>query len=229
MAADLDMDGDMDLVGGNLGLNSMLKASVKEPVELYLNDFDNNGIPDPIICAYRNGTSYPVATLDELKRQIIGIEKRYPTYAGFGGQTAIDIFGQEKIAQSIHKQAVQFESAVFINNGNGTFTSRPLPVEAQFSPVRALLARDFSLDGIPDLLLAGNNYATRPSLGRQDASQGWLLLGNSTSDFRTLMPVKSGFCVTGDARNMHLIEIEDKTLIILLPNNGEIQLLSVRK
>jgi hypothetical protein len=228
-AADLDMDGDMDLVGGNLGLNSMLKASPKEPVELYLNDFDNNGIPDPIICAYKNGTSYPIATLDELKRQIVGIEQRYPTYAGFGGQTAVDIFGEEKIAQSLHKQAVLFESAVFLNNGDGTFINKTLPIEAQFSPVRALLTGDFNEDGIPDLLLAGNNYASRPSLGIQDASHGWLMLGNSELDFSTVFPINSGFLVAGDARKMHLIEIEGRTHVLLLPNNGEIQLLSVRK
>ncbi|MCK4881366.1 MAG: VCBS repeat-containing protein, partial [Bacteroidales bacterium] len=109
MAADLDMDGDMDLVGGNLGLNSMLKASVQEPVELWLNDFDNNGIPDPILCTYHDGTSYPIATLDELKRQIIGIEKKYPAYSDFGGQTVTDIFGEDIIAKSLLKRAVTLE------------------------------------------------------------------------------------------------------------------------
>ncbi len=65
-AADVDGDGDLDLIAGNLGLNSILKASVKEPVEMYLNDFDNNGSLDQIICSYQNGISYPVASLDEL-------------------------------------------------------------------------------------------------------------------------------------------------------------------
>ena len=36
----MDNDGDIDLVAGNLGLNSRLKASAKEPVRLYYNDFD---------------------------------------------------------------------------------------------------------------------------------------------------------------------------------------------
>lgn len=40
---DLDNDGDIDLVAGNLGLNSRLKASDKQPVRLYYNDFDDNG------------------------------------------------------------------------------------------------------------------------------------------------------------------------------------------
>ena len=224
MAADLDMDGDMDLVGGNLGLNSMLKASLQEPVELWLNDFDNNGIPDPILCAYNDGTSYPIATLDEMKRQIIGIEKRYPDYLSFGVERAEDIFGAEKLAQSLHKQAVLFESALFINNGDGTYETRPLPTEAQFSPIRSLQAGDFNHDGIPDLVTAGNNYSTRPSLGRQDASHGLLMLGNSALEYKAVIAEKSGFSVTGDARKMHLIEIEDEPYLVLLPNNGIIQL-----
>ncbi len=222
--ADLDMDGDLDLVAGNHGLNSMLKASVQEPVELWLNDFDNNGIPDPIISSYHDGSSYPIASLDELKRQIIGVDQIYPSYASYGGQTVTDIFGEELLAKSLKKQATQFESAIFINKGDGTYETKPLSREAQFSPIRDFLVGDFDKDGIPDLLLAGNNYSTRPSLGRQDASFGWLMLGNNSFEYETLWPAESGFSLAGDMRKMHLIEIEEEAFILTLPNNGTIQL-----
>ncbi len=222
--ADLDMDGDMDLVAGNHGLNSMLKASVQEPVELWVNDFDNNGIPDPILCSYYNGASYPIATLDELRRQIIGIENKYPAYADYGGQTVRDIFGEEVINKSVLKRAVLLESAVFVNKGQGVYESLPLPTEAQFSPIRDFVTGDFNRDGIPDLLLAGNNYYTRPSLGRQDASYGWLLLGKGELEFEIIWPAKSGFFMDGDARKMHLIGIEDEAILLALPNNGNLQL-----
>jgi enediyne biosynthesis protein E4 len=222
--ADLDMDGDLDLVAGNTGLNSMLKASPEEPIELYLNDFDHNGIPDPILCSYYDGISYPIATLDELKRQIIGIENRYPAYADFGGQTVSDIFGEENVSKSLIKKAVIFESSLFMNQGDGSYKRKSLPVEAQFSTVRDVQTGDFNEDGIPDLLLSGNNYSTRPSLGRQDASYGWYLKGNATHEFEALLPAKSGFYIKGDARKMHLIEIEDKSFIVTLSNNEELQL-----
>ncbi len=223
-AADLDMDGDLDLIAGNHGLNSMLKASAEEPVELWLNDFDNNGIPDPILCTYYNGKSYPVASLDELKRQLMGVDQIFPSYASYGGQTVTDIFGEELLARSSRKQATRFESTLFINRGDGSFESRNLPMEAQFSPIRDLLVGDIDHNGIPDLLLAGNNYATRPSLGRQDASFGWLMVGYVDLEYECLWPGQSGFFVSGDARIMHLIEIEDEAVLIVLPNNGNMQL-----
>jgi hypothetical protein len=123
------------------------------------------------------------------------------------------------------KRAVQFESAIFINKGDGTFEARPLPVEAQFSPVRDFLVDDFDKDGFPDLLLAGNNYSIRPSLGRQDASFGWLMLGNGALDYEIFWPAESGFSLSGDMRKMYLIELEDEALLLCMPNNGTIQIL----
>jgi hypothetical protein len=227
--ADLDMDGDLDFVAGNHGLNSMLKVSPGEPVELWLNDFDNNGIPDPIISTYQQGHRYPIASLDELKRQIIGIERIYTSYASYAGQTVKDIFGEELLARSIRKQAETLESAVFINRGDGTYETRILPVEVQFAPIRNILTGDFNADGIPDLMLAGNNYATRPSLGRQDASYGWLLLGNEDFNFKTIWPAKSGISLNGDMRQIHPIFVNGEMLFACLPNNGYLQVVKLRK
>jgi hypothetical protein len=219
-SADLDMDGDMDLVAGNHGMNSMLKPTSQEPVELWLNDFDNNGIPDPIICTYQDGLSYPIASLDELKRQIIGIDRIYSSYASYGGQTVKDIFGEEPLSRSVLKRASMFKSAFFINNGDGGFDKRILPSEAQFSPIRDILCADFNKDGYPDLLLAGNNYFTRPSLGRQDASFGWLLLGNEVLKYDVLWPFESGFSLDGDARKMQLLEISGESFLGSSVNNN---------
>ena len=94
-AADIDLDGDMDLFGGNLGLNSILKASPKQPVEMYLNDFDNNGSLDQVICSYHDGISYPWLPLMIWQSQITGFENKYPNYSDFGGKTILDIFGKE--------------------------------------------------------------------------------------------------------------------------------------
>lgn len=223
-ASDIDGDGDLDLIAGNLGLNSLLKASVKEPVEMYLNDFDNNGSPDQVICSYQNGVSYPVASLDELVSQIPDLIKKYPNYSDFAGQTVVDLFGKEKVGKSIVKKAVQFESCLFVNNGDGTFNTKKLLVTAQFSPVRDILSGDFNSDGNPDLMLVGNNYPVRPSLGRQDASFGWCLPGDKSHEFKTLTPVQSGFNVKGDSRKILGIKISGKKYLVVGVNNNDLQI-----
>jgi len=225
--ADIDGDGDWDIIGGNLGLNSMLKESVKEPVEMFLNDFDNNGSPDQIICSYQNGFSYPVATFDELVSQMPDLKKKYPNYSDFAGKKVVDLFGKEKIGKSIVKKAVLFESCLFENNGNGTFTTNKLPVTTQFSPVNDIFQEDFNSDGNPDLLLVGNNYQERPSLGRQDASFGWCMLGNKSHEFKTLTPVQSGFAVNGTSRKIVGIKIAGKQHFVVGVNNSELQIFRI--
>jgi len=222
-AVDIDGDGDLDIVGGNLGLNSILKASVKEPVEMFLNDFDNNGSPDQVISSYRNGVSYPVATFDELVSQMPDLNRKYPNYSDFAGKTVVDLFGKEKIGKSIVKKAVLFESCLFENNGDGTFSTKKLPVTVQFSPVNDILCGDFDSDGNADLLLAGNNYQERPSLGRQDASFGWCFAGNKSHELKTLTPVQSGFEVNGASRKILGIKIAGKQHFIVGINNRELQ------
>jgi hypothetical protein len=228
-SADVDQDGDQDIIGGNLGLNSILKASVKEPVEMYLNDFDNNGSLDQVICSFQEGISYPVASLDDLDGQISGLSKKYPAYSDFGGKTALDIFGKNILDQSIVKKCVLFESCLFINNGDGTFKIEKLPVMAQFSPVRDILVSDFDRDGNTDLLLAGNDYAVRPSYGRYDASYGWCLLSDPAHEYKIMRPIESGLIIKGDARKILPITVSGKQYIAVSINDGELQLFSILK
>ncbi len=227
--ADLDQDGDMDIIAGNLGLNSILKASEEEPVEMYVNDFDNNGLPEQLICSYFNGISYPIASLDQLTDQIVGLERKYPNYSDFGEKTVQDIFGQEKINQSIRKEAVLFESCYFLNKGDGTFETKTLPTEAQFSPVRDIMVHDFDLNSIPDIVLVGNNHSVRPSYGRYDASYGWCLLGDKNASYLTLMPMESGLKIPGDARKIRSIEVNGKHFLLIAINNGDLQIVHVQK
>lgn len=221
--ADLDNDGDLDLIGGNQGLNSIFTASSSEPVEMYINDFDNNGTIEPIICSYINGISYPVASFDELSGQIKGLKEKYPQYADFGGKTMEDIFGKEMLDRSVTKTAVLLESCVFLNN-NGTFEKKELPVEAQFSPVRDILTIDLNKDLNPDLLMVGNDYRVRPSLGRYDAAFGWCFLADSIDHYRTLLPAESGLKTSGDARKIRLIEVSGEKYVVVAGNNEEVQI-----
>ena len=222
-SADIDGDGDQDLIGGNLGLNSLLKPSPEEPVEMYINDFDNNGILDQVICSYQEGISYPLASLDELVLQIPDLAKKFPNYYDFGGKTVKDMFDRSILKRSIMKDAVMSESSVFLNNGDGTFKIVILPVEAQFSPVRDILVKDLTGNGKMDLILVGNDYTIRPSMGRYDASYGLYLQGDGKGGFKALMPYQSGLKIDGDARKILYLRIRGKNILVAAINNDKLQ------
>ncbi len=222
-SCDIDNDGDTDLIGGNHGTNSILRASVKEPLDMYLNDFDDNGTLDQVICSYQDGVSYPVASIDQLDSQITGTKNKFSSYSDFAGKTAKDIFGSKAINKAVKKNAVLFESCLFINEGDGTFKTIRLPAEAQFSPVQDILTADLNKDGKTDIVLVGNDYSMKPVYGRQDASYGWCLLNDGNNGFKALFPSESGFIVKGDARKVVQAEISGKQYIIVAVNNGDLQ------
>ena len=89
--ADLDGDGDLDFIIGNHGLNSRFKASVDKPITLYVNDFDQNGSAEPILCTYIGDKSYPLALKHDLVMQLPVLKKKYVAYESYKDQDVIDL------------------------------------------------------------------------------------------------------------------------------------------
>jgi len=224
--ADLNGDGRPDLVLGNLGLNSYLRASPTEPTRMYVGDFGHNGTLEQILTFYKQGVSYPLAGRDELLSLIPRLRARYATYADFGAARVEDIIPAGELAQATVREARVFASSVALNNGNGTFTLRPLPAEAQFAPIRAALVGDFDGDGRPDLLVGGNLYGVPPVLGRYDASYGLLLSGMGDGRFAAVDMDRSGLMIEGQVRHLGwLRQANGRRLIIVARNNDRLQVL----
>lgn len=225
-AADLNGDGRKDLILGNLGLNSYIRASPKEPARLYVNDFFSNGTVKQILTFYKHGVSYPLAGRDELVRLMPPLRSKYPSYSDFGDSRIEDIFAPAELKQAKVLEANFFASSVALNNGNGTFKLMPLPVEAQFAPIYATLAEDFDGDGHTDLLVAGNFYGVPPVLGRYDASYGLLLRGDGKGGFTSVDMEASNLVIEGEVRDMKLLRSAGgERLMVVARNNDKLQII----
>jgi hypothetical protein len=220
-AVDLNGDGRQDLVLGNLGLNSYIRASPREPARLYVRDFFENGTLEQILTFYKNGVSYPLAGRDELVRVMPQLGKQYPSYASFGARRIEDILPASELRKANVLEAREFASAVALDRGDGTFDLRRLPMEAQFAPVYASLAEDFDGDGYTDLLVAGNSYGVTPVQGRYDASYGLLLRGDGTGRFESVDLESSNLLIEGQVRNMALLRRANGEMVILVARNDD--------
>ncbi|RXK50824.1 VCBS repeat-containing protein [Aquirufa rosea] len=224
--ADLDGDGDQDLILGNLGLNSKIKASVQHPAYLHVNDFDKNGTYEQIIsCVTEDGNTYPMVLKGEIQRALPSIKKKFIKYKDYANKTIEDLFDADQRQDMISKQITSTESSFMINDGKGKFRLVPMPVEAQFSPVRAIETGDFNQDGQLDILLAGNFFDNLPEWGRLDASYGLLLLGKGKGKFEAMKSKDSGFKTLGQVRGMAKVKsAKQGTLLVLAKNNAPAQL-----
>ena len=217
--ADMDGDGDMDLIAGNWGLNSAIKASKSEPVEMFYNDFDNNGSVDPLICYYIEGKSYPMASRDEMTDQMVSLRQKFPTYDSYSNATIEDILSPEQLKSAKHLSTNYFETTYF-ENDNGVFRAKQLPLQANFFPVYAISTGDFDRDGKQDILLAGNIDQVRIKIGKIDAGYGVLLKGDGKGHFEYVPQPKSGLSVKGCTRD--IVKLKGKNnddRVIFTPNN----------
>ncbi len=214
---DVDNDGDIDLIAGNLGLNSLLKASQKEPVKLYFNDFDDNGKKEQVLTYYVGGKELPFANKDELQKQLPFIKKKF-LYAGdFAKASIAEIFGREKLKNSAILTADYFANAILINDGKMNFTTTALPWEAQLSPYRDAIVTDANNDQLPDVLLVGNYYENNIKMGRYDADFGTILLNKGKAVFTS--ESINGLSIKGQVRNIKAITIGGDKAFIMAKNN----------
>jgi enediyne biosynthesis protein E4 len=221
-AADLDNDGDMDFVVGNLGLNTQMKANESQPILLYYSDFDQNGSTDPFITYFNQGKAYPLANRDEALEQVVALKKKFTDYKSYSTATIEDIFTTEQLSKAQKRTVTETRTGMLIND-KGTFTFKALPIEAQFAPVYAIATDDLNNDGRKDLILAGNNTTMRIRIGKMDANHGMVFLNKGQNDFIYLPQNQSGLWLNGDVRDCQTVKTKQGKQWIFSINNGPIQ------
>ena len=222
VADDIDNDGDIDFVIGNLGTNHKFQASESKPFHVYCNDFDKNGSYDVVLAKNYDGGLVPIRGKQCTSEQMPFVNDKFKTYGEFADAKIPDILGNE-IDQALHYKANLFESIILKNN-NGSFEIMPLPTEAQFSTVNGILIDDYDNDGIKDIVLAGNMFQTEAETTRADASIGLLFKGNN-ENFHSISAIESGIFLPDDVKDLKSIKLKNGLVILAASNNNKLRIL----
>lgn len=210
---DFDGDGDLDMVVGNMGLNSQLVANQTYPLKLYSKDFDQNGSIDPILECYIDNQMYPFPSRDELLDQMVSMRKKFTTYESYSQATMQDLFSNEEL-ESAQLLEVNILESIYLENTLWGFVPHVLPRIAQANPIYAILPIDLNHDGKLDLVLGGNQSFSRIRLGAMNAGFGLALINDGKGNFKPLEPQESGLKIKGDIKSIIKLETEKNVQIL---------------
>lgn len=231
--ADVDGDGDMDYIAGNMGLNNRYHITAGRPMFLYAKDMDKNNF-DELVPAYfikQNDGKYelfPGLDRNQLSEQLPAVKKKYLLHADYA-RVSMQQLKNDFGADGWTELKCETSASAWIENlGKGKFAIHALPVQAQFAPVNSIVATDLDNDGNIDLVLAGNEYQAAVATGRYDASYGLVLKGNGKGDFSPLNIANSGLLIEGDVKDMKLLQTKNNGNILLAaPNDSKLKIYSL--
>ena len=224
-AADLNGDGHMDLLVGNYGLNSKLKASLTYPLRMYLGDFDQNGTREQLLAIQKDGKYYPFLGKEELEKKLPYLKKEFLHYGEMAGKTMEEIFGQ-RLDKCTLLEITSMASVALINDTHGGFTRIQLPDMMQWSPVYSFEVDDFDHDGKADLIAGGNFDGVIPYEGRYDAMPLVFGHGDGKGNFSSRIPVQPELLVDGEVRDLKTVSVHGKSVLVAARRNGTTKVFS---
>ena len=224
-AADLDNDGDQDLILGNRGENFYFTGSHEAPAKLWISDFDGNKTIEKIITRNIDDKDMPVPLKKELTGQIVSLKKQNLKHTDFANKAIQDLFTAEVLKKAMVREGNWFKSIIAINLGDGKFEIRELPPEIQFSCVCDILCKDLNGDQKMDIVMAGNDAGFTPQFSKLDASFGHVLMNKGDGQFKKIGSKESGFFVKGEVRQLIEVDINGQPHLLVGINDDRPKLL----
>ena len=219
---DIDKDGDMDILAGNLGTNNFFSPNMK----LYINDFDKNGFYEQILCEKIGNSYFPILDKDDLINQMPSLKKQLFYYKDYSDASIDKIFNTDLLNKSTVLDIKTLESAIYINN-NGKFNKISLPSEINYSPVFDIINYQPSDKNITKLIFGGNQYLVKPQFGRHDSSKGWIIDVKKDRDELSFTNLKS-LNIEGQIRKFELISLGKEKILITGINNKAVKFYEIK-
>ena len=191
-------------------------------------DFNFDGQVDPFFCYFINGVSYPYASRDEALGQVSFLKQRFPDYLSYANATMDKVFTPGELTDTVVLKANDLRTLFFENKGT-SFEKKELPTQAQWSPVYSMASADVNKDGLPDIIMGGNESYVRVRLGHNSSSRGMVFLNKGKGNFEYLSNQKSGIVLRGDVREIKTIAGPAQTTLLVGSVGNPIQSFVIKK
>lgn len=212
LVTDIDNDGKLDIIGGNLGFNTKYEVSESEPLSIYAKDYDGNGMIDPIMSCYIDGEKHMLHSKSTLEAQVVAFKKRFLKHEAFAQANFDEILPADLRTDAYERHAQTFAHTAYLNKGEG-FEAIELPLATQIAPLQSIIKSENKF------YLSGNDYSTEVTVGQYDASRGFEM---SFSNGKFQINPNSEYRATGDVKEAIMVEVKNKLIIIHGVNNDEL-------
>jgi hypothetical protein len=220
---EVEINGHKKYLLGNIGKNNKYHPSQAKPLQVYLDDFDDNGTNDIILAKKQGDICYPVRGRQCSSEQMSFIVDKFPTYTDYATANLASIYSEDKLNNSIHFNATMFESAILTYSAGG-FSLDELPNELQIGCVNTILEGDFNNDDNVDYLFLGNKYEAEVETIRYDANYGGVLTTSDNGELNVVPNYKSGLYLNSNVKDASFIKIGKVTYLIVVSNSEKINI-----
>lgn len=155
---------------------------------------------------------------------------RYLDYKSYARVSMDSVLTADDRKGAITYRANNLASCYLQNNGNGKFTLKELPPQAQLSTLCGISVADFDGDGNLDMVINGNDYGTEVNTGRYDALNGLVMKGDGRGNFAPLSILQSGIYIPGNGKSIiQLRNNKNECLLAAAENRGPLRIFKAQK
>ncbi|MDP9080177.1 MAG: VCBS repeat-containing protein [Bacteroidota bacterium] len=235
VAGDFRHNGRMDYIVGNVGLNTLYKASEQYPVYITAKDFEKNGSYNAITSIFLpdvNGEKkeFPAMGREDILKEMISRRKMFTNYKSYALATMDEVLTPEERKGALRLNVNTSASCYLRNDGNGKFTIIELPKQAQVSALSGMVVDDFDGDGNLDVMMNGNDFGTEVGTGRYDALNGLMLKGDGNGNFIPQSILQSGIYIPGNGKA--LVKLQSNTgkyMMAASQNRGALKIFELKR
>ncbi|MBU3678842.1 MAG: hypothetical protein FGM32_04445 [Candidatus Kapabacteria bacterium] len=225
-AADIDRDGDQDLLLGNLGLNCRFVPEPGRPIRCRTADVDDNGSLDQFITKDIEGVEVPLRGRQVMIQHMPTMTRTFTTFDSYAKASIDDVLAGRDTTSMSSMLVETFASGV-LKNSNGSFAFQPFNDLAQVAPITEMLVDDLDGDGNGDVIIAGNLRTADGEVIGYDGGMGLVLRNQGRGVLKPMTSKESGFVLFGEGRDLGIIRSGPRRLLIATRNSAAARLFAL--